>query len=67
MDWPRNPRPTVYSTRAYGRVGAFFTQDLPADEPLHLRYRVTIRDNDPTVEELQREYDDFASPIQVKQ
>ena len=42
MDHPSNPRPTVYSTRQYGRFGAFFPTSLEPGKPLHCRYRVSV-------------------------
>jgi len=42
MDHPTNPRPTVYSTRQYGRFGAFFPTSLEPGKPLHCRYRVSV-------------------------
>jgi hypothetical protein len=44
MDHPGNPRPTTWSTRDYGRFGAFFTATVAEDEPLPLRYRILVLD-----------------------
>ncbi len=47
MNHTLNPRPTVYSTRSYGRFGAFFQSVLEPGKPLILRYRLqgeSIRD-----------------------
>jgi hypothetical protein len=52
LDVPGNPTPTTYSTRPYGRFGAFFTTEVPADKPLKLSYRLVIGQNGaPTDEE----------------
>ncbi len=44
FDHPSNPKPTTYSTRPYGRFGAFFDHVLKKGAPLSLRYRVLIVD-----------------------
>ena len=44
MNHPENPGPVTYSTRPYGRFGAFFTYKLEEAKPLHLRYRIVILD-----------------------
>lgn len=45
---PANPRPWVYSTRAYGRFGSFQSIELEPDVPVVLRYRIAIRAGDAT-------------------
>ena len=66
MDWPQNPRPTTYSTRPYGRVGAFFTTEVPADKPLHLRYRLDLFEGEtPSAEEVAAAYQAFVMPVKV--
>jgi hypothetical protein len=66
MDHPDNPRPTTYSTRGYGRFGAFFKATLPEGKPMHLRYRILVLDGkthpNPTAEELGPRYEDFVAP-----
>lgn len=51
MDHPKNPgthdNRTVYSTRGYGRFGAYAPHKLPADSPLTFHYRILVLD--PTV------------------
>jgi hypothetical protein len=63
MNDPSNPGPVTYSTRPYGRFGAFFTTTLKQSQPLHLRYRIVVLDGkthpNPTVETLSPLYDDF--------
>ena len=44
MNHPGNPGKTVYSTRNYGRFGAFARHRLQEGEPLRLRYRLIILD-----------------------
>jgi hypothetical protein len=41
---PENAKPVQYSTRAYGRFGAFSKTAIAADQPLALRYRVIVTD-----------------------
>ncbi len=43
-DHPRNPAPTVFNTRDYGRFGPFFRTTLEPGEPLHLRYALRVRE-----------------------
>ena len=65
-DHPQNPRPTYFSTRKYGRFGAFFTADLEPDEPLVLRYRILVkragRTEDTSREFFARMHRDFVEP-----
>jgi len=63
FDAPSNPRPIQYSTRPYGRFGSFFTATVSRDQPLHLHYRIVVRDgNMPiTKEQLAAEYAEFSS------
>lgn len=44
LNHPANPQPTVYSTRNYGRFGAFCVTNVENGKPLELRYRVLIQD-----------------------
>jgi hypothetical protein len=41
---PKNATPVQYSTRAYGRFGAYSKTQIPADQTLNLRYRVIVTD-----------------------
>ncbi|HEX8521119.1 MAG TPA: DUF6807 family protein [Tepidisphaeraceae bacterium] len=65
MDDPANPKPTTYSTRPYGRFGAFFTTTLKPGQPLKLRYRVVLLDGKvyagATADSLAPLYADFTS------
>jgi hypothetical protein len=66
MDGPDNPKPTTYSTRPYGRVGAFFTADTTPDKPLHLLYRLVLWEGAaPTADELAAAYASFVTPVKV--
>jgi hypothetical protein len=68
MDGPGNPPPTTYSTRPYGRVGAFFTADVTPDKPLHLKYRLVIREGDPpSMDDLAQAYKSYLTPATVSQ
>jgi len=44
MGSPANPMPAVFSTRAYGRFGNFFTTDVKPDAPLKLKFRLLVED-----------------------
>ncbi|HZZ45168.1 MAG TPA: DUF6807 family protein [Tepidisphaeraceae bacterium] len=69
MNAPSNPTPTSYSTRPYGRFGAWFNGMLKQDEPLHFKYRITILDasTHPNLsqEQLAGDYADFADPPKI--
>ncbi len=68
MDAPTNPKPTVYSTRAYGRFGAFFgSEKVLPDKPLKLRYRIMVRSGAqaPDATLLEQEYQNYTSPVKV--
>ena len=69
MDHPKNPRPTVYSTRNYGRFGAYFEKDLKKGEKLELRYRIFIVDTkkhpDVSVARYEKKYWDYIEPSRV--
>ncbi len=66
MDHPSNPEPTVYSTRQYGRFGAFFPTRLEPGKPLHCRYRVSVQlvNDDATLEvaDFEEAYANYADP-----
>jgi hypothetical protein len=65
-----NPDNTTYSTRTYGRFGAFFSRDVTESEPLVLRYRLLVigaRDEERvSVEALQARHRDFIEPPVVR-
>jgi hypothetical protein len=69
MDHPKNPRPTVYSTRNYGRFGAYFEKDLKKGEKVELRYRIFIVDtkkhSDVSVTRYEKKYWDYIEPSKV--
>ncbi len=70
MSHPDNPQPVSYSTRPYGRFGAFFTADLTPNQPLRLRYRLVVvpmqEGTNVTSERFADAYADFANPIEVR-
>ena len=72
MDAPQNPDPTTYSTRPYGRFGAFFTGEVTPDKPIKVNYRLVIRDitdaptTQPAQADVAAEYDSFAKPVDVR-
>jgi len=68
LNHPENPKGTIYSAnRKYGRFGAYAKAPLKADQPLTLRYRIFVRETPEalTQDEVQRLYDDFATPPKV--
>jgi hypothetical protein len=62
---PKNPTPLQYSTRAYGRFGAYSKTQIEADKPLTLRYRVIVTDTAKapaaTAADWQKQFDAFAA------
>ena len=60
---PKNPMPLQYSTRSYGRFGAFSKAEVKPDAPLNLRYRITITDGakSKAAADWQKEWDAFAA------
>jgi hypothetical protein len=68
MNHPTNPQPTVFSTRPYGRFGAFVNdQTVTPDKPLKLKYRFIVRDGSEKLDEkqLEAEYQDWVTPVKV--
>lgn len=71
MDGADNPKPTTYSTRRYGRFGAFFTSEVTPDRPLKVNYRLVIRDTtgaattQPGATDVEAEYQSFVKPVKV--
>jgi hypothetical protein len=60
---PKNPAPIQYSTRAYGRFGAFFKTEVKPESPLTLRYRLVVTDGatDKPAAEWQKQWDAFSA------
>ncbi|MBI1373684.1 MAG: hypothetical protein GC159_13220 [Phycisphaera sp.] len=72
MDHPENPGTkegkTVYSTRSYGRFGAFAKHSLKKDAPLVFHYRVLIVDADKTKVDAswaEARHADFVTPVKA--
>ena len=68
MNHPSNPQPTVFSTRPYGRFGAFVNdQQVAPGKPLNLKYRFVVRDDGAKVDakQLEAEYQNWISPVKV--
>ncbi len=68
MNAPTNPQPTVFSTRPYGRFGAFVNdQEVAPNKPLKLKYRFIVRDatETPAAKQLEQEYQDWVTPVKV--
>ena len=72
MDAPDNPDPTTYSTRPYGRFGAFFTGEVTPEKPVRVSYRLVIRDitsaatTQPATADVEAAYRSFATPVTVE-
>ena len=70
MDCPSNPRPTVLSTRDYGRFGAFFPATLEPGKPLRCQYRVPVSlvndESDLDVKKFDAAYTDYVQPPLAK-
>jgi hypothetical protein len=62
---PKNPKPLQYSTRAYGRFGAFSKAEIAGGKPLALRYRIIVTDTAKvpvgTAADWQKQWDAFAA------
>ena len=73
MDHPKNPGThdgrTVYSTRNYGRFGAYAPHKLSADKPLEFSYRILVLDptkhSDASVEQFDALYQSWVKPVKV--
>jgi hypothetical protein len=63
MNHPSNPKGTRYSAyRDYGRFGAFFVKQIPADETLTVQYRFLIADGEmPDTAAVQSVWNEFAA------
>jgi len=59
MQHPNNPKfaETVYSTRNYGRFGAYAPHKVKEGEKLNLKYRILIGNNAPTQDEAQARFE----------
>ncbi|HEV2294912.1 MAG TPA: DUF6807 family protein [Tepidisphaeraceae bacterium] len=68
MNAPTNPEPTVFSTRPYGRFGAFVNdQEVSPGKPLKLKYRFIVRSpsEPPDAKQLESEYQAWITPVTV--
>ena len=65
FDNPKQPKPSLFSERPYGRFGTFFKTALTADKPLELKYRIIISSGEaPAVDAIQKRYDQFVSELE---
>lgn len=51
LDHPRNPKPSFYSERDYGRFGSYFKTQITPSTPLHVKYRLNITQGERTAKE----------------
>ncbi len=51
LDHPKNPKPSFYSERDYGRFGSYFKTEVTPDKPLSIRYRLVIKQGERTPQE----------------
>ena len=51
LDHPRNPKPSFYSERDYGRFGSYFKKQITPSTPLHVKYRLNITQGERTAKE----------------
>ncbi len=59
IDHPKNPKPSRYSERDYGRFGSYFVADVTKDKPLDVKYRLWVQSGEMTVEGCQKMHDAF--------
>jgi hypothetical protein len=65
LDTPRNPKPSWYSEREYGRFGCYFPYELNESKDLTATYRVWLQEGEMTVAQAQALSADFADPVVV--
>ena len=69
MSFPDNPRPTLFATRDYGRLGAFFAATVEPGKPLVSRYRFLLQEvvlrSDVTGATQAARYLDVANPVLI--
>ena len=67
IDSPKNPQPSNFSERNYGRFGSWFgKQELKADgPPLEITYRVWLQRGEMTIPQATALANDFADPPRV--
>lgn len=68
LDSPRNPKPSFYSERDYGRFGSWFGPKTlkEGEAPLEIRYRVWLQQGEITSDAVQQLAADLASPPTVE-
>jgi hypothetical protein len=65
MDHPKNPHPSRWSERDYGRIGCYFEYDLTEKAPLVVDYRVWLQDSEMAHSEAVALSEAFVAPPKV--
>jgi hypothetical protein len=65
FDHQKNPHPSRYSERDYGRFGCYFVYELDDNRPLVVNYRIWLQKGEMTVDEVARHSSNFVTPPTV--
>jgi hypothetical protein len=65
MDQPKNPHPSRWSERDYGRIGCYFEYDLTEKAPLVIDYRVWLQEGEMTHNQAAALSEAFVTPPTV--
>ena len=68
IDSPSNPKPAVYSERAYGRFGSWFGKQTLKEggPPIEITYRIWLQEAEMTADQAASLSADFADPPKTK-
>jgi hypothetical protein len=69
LNHPKNPGPTRFATRDYGRLGTSFAAKVQVGQPLLVRNRFLLQEmpaHDLTVASQAKRYLDFADPVRIR-